>query len=126
MARRWLLSSPCLGDWSGSKRTLAQQRHDEIAQALFERDLWLPAEGVASVADVRQQAVAIDGANPRGVRLDRDRATKDALEHRDDIGDRMCDARPEIVVDSLAWHPVGASTPLIIDLGAYFDRVLDA
>ena len=36
------------------------------------------------------------------------------------------DARPEIVVDSLAWHPEGASTPLIVDLGAYFERVLDA
>lgn len=36
------------------------------------------------------------------------------------------DARPEIVVDSLTWHPEGASTPLIVDLGAYFERVLDA
>jgi Uma2 family endonuclease len=36
------------------------------------------------------------------------------------------DARPEMLVDSLAWHPAGASAPLIIDLVAYFDRVLDA
>ena len=36
------------------------------------------------------------------------------------------DARPEILADALAWQPVGASTPLIIDLSAYFERVLDA
>lgn len=31
-----------------------------------------------------------------------------------------------VVVDSLAWHPDAASTPLLVDLGAYFERVLDA
>ena len=36
------------------------------------------------------------------------------------------DARPEVLVESLTWAPEGASTPLIIDLGAYFERVLDA
>ena len=36
------------------------------------------------------------------------------------------EARPEVLVESLARHPEGASTPLIIDLGAYFERVLDA
>ena len=36
------------------------------------------------------------------------------------------DARPEMLVDSLAWYPEGAAAPLIIDLVAYFARVLDA
>ena len=32
--------------------------------------------------------------------------------------------RPEILVDELIWHPEGASTPLVINLPAYFDTVL--
>ncbi|MDQ2665922.1 MAG: Uma2 family endonuclease [Gemmatimonadota bacterium] len=36
------------------------------------------------------------------------------------------DARPEMLVDSLSWHPEGVSAPLVIDLVAYFERVLDA
>jgi Uma2 family endonuclease len=35
------------------------------------------------------------------------------------------EARPEILVDTLVWHPDGASTPLVIDLPAYFTAVLD-
>ena len=36
------------------------------------------------------------------------------------------DARTELLVDELVWLPHGASTPLTIDLVAYFERVLDA
>ncbi|MEO5814880.1 MAG: Uma2 family endonuclease [Gemmatimonadaceae bacterium] len=36
------------------------------------------------------------------------------------------DARPEILVDELAWQPEGASTSLVIDLPKYFEAVLDA
>jgi Uma2 family endonuclease len=35
------------------------------------------------------------------------------------------DARPEILVDQLTWHPEGASNPLVIDVPAYFTAVLD-
>jgi len=35
------------------------------------------------------------------------------------------DARPEILAEELVWHPAGASAPLVIDLEAYFARVLD-
>jgi Uma2 family endonuclease len=35
------------------------------------------------------------------------------------------EARPEILVDELAWHPEGASSPLVIDVLAYFTAVLD-
>ena len=34
-------------------------------------------------------------------------------------------ARPEVLVDVLEWHPEGATTSLIIDLPAYFAKVLD-
>jgi Uma2 family endonuclease len=35
------------------------------------------------------------------------------------------EARPEVLVDSITWHPTGATTPLTIDLTAYFTAVLD-
>jgi Uma2 family endonuclease len=35
------------------------------------------------------------------------------------------EARPEILVDQLTWHPEGTSNPLVIDLPAYFAAVLD-
>jgi Uma2 family endonuclease len=35
------------------------------------------------------------------------------------------EARPEILVDELAWQPEGASSPLVIDVAAYFTAVLD-
>ena len=31
----------------------------------------------------------------------------------------------EVLVESLEWHPEGAGTSLIIDLPAYFAKVLD-
>lgn len=34
------------------------------------------------------------------------------------------DARPEILVDELTWHPEGAGTPLVIGLASYFGTVL--
>ncbi|MEO8624304.1 MAG: Uma2 family endonuclease [bacterium] len=36
------------------------------------------------------------------------------------------DARPEVLVDEVIWHPEGASVPLVIDLRAYFEAVLDS
>ena len=33
--------------------------------------------------------------------------------------------RPEVLVESLEWYPEGATEPLVIDLVAYFARVLD-
>jgi Uma2 family endonuclease len=35
------------------------------------------------------------------------------------------DARPDILVDEVIWHPEGASAPLVIDLQRYFSAVLD-
>ena len=35
------------------------------------------------------------------------------------------DARPEVLVDAVTWHPDGASAPLVIDLPSYFAAVLD-
>ena len=33
--------------------------------------------------------------------------------------------RPELLSDSLVWHPAGAETPFTLDIPAYFHRVLD-
>ena len=35
------------------------------------------------------------------------------------------DARPEIISECLTWSPAGSTSPLKIDLVAYFERVLD-
>jgi len=35
------------------------------------------------------------------------------------------DARPELVTDTLVWHPAGAVTPFTLDIPKYFQRVLD-
>ena len=35
------------------------------------------------------------------------------------------DERPELLSNSLTWHPAGAATPFTLDLPAYFHRVLD-
>jgi Uma2 family endonuclease len=39
---------------------------------------------------------------------------------------RPNDARPEILTETLSWHPDGATTALTIDLSAYFESVFDA
>ncbi len=33
------------------------------------------------------------------------------------------DTRPEIVTDSLTWHPAGTSEPMVLDLEAFFKEV---
>jgi Uma2 family endonuclease len=38
---------------------------------------------------------------------------------------RQGDDRPEILTDSIEWHPSGATAPLRIELVAYFAEVLD-
>lgn len=38
---------------------------------------------------------------------------------------RPDDERPEILTESLAWHPEGASAPLVIDVAALFEEVGD-
>ena len=35
------------------------------------------------------------------------------------------DARPEILINSLTWHAAGAETAFMLDIPAYFQRVLD-
>lgn len=35
------------------------------------------------------------------------------------------DARPELLSEALTWCPAGASEPLVIDLGAFFEDALD-
>jgi Uma2 family endonuclease len=35
------------------------------------------------------------------------------------------EARPELLTDTLVWHPAGAATPLTLDIPAYFRSVLD-
>jgi Uma2 family endonuclease len=36
------------------------------------------------------------------------------------------DDRLEVLVDTMVWQPNGAAAPLVIDLAAYFTRVLDS
>jgi Uma2 family endonuclease len=36
------------------------------------------------------------------------------------------DVRPEILTETLSWHPDGATTAFTIDLSAYFESVFDA
>jgi Uma2 family endonuclease len=38
---------------------------------------------------------------------------------------RAGDERPEIVTDQLTWTPAGASQPFMLDLPAYFAKILD-
>jgi hypothetical protein len=33
--------------------------------------------------------------------------------------------RPELLADSLIWHPEGSVTPFVLDIPTYFRRVLD-
>ena len=36
------------------------------------------------------------------------------------------EVRPELLTDTLVWHPRDAATPFTFDIPAYFQRVLDA
>lgn len=38
---------------------------------------------------------------------------------------RPGDDRPELAAQRLSWHPVGASVPLVLDLGAMFEECLE-
>jgi Uma2 family endonuclease len=37
---------------------------------------------------------------------------------------RPGETRPEVLAESIEWHPTGAAAPLVIDLPAYFSEVL--
>ena len=41
-------------------------------------------------------------------------------------GSMPIDSRVDVLDATLEWQPAGASTPLVLDVGAYFDQVLDA
>lgn len=88
--------------------------------------------------DVRRLLVAVEVLSPSTARADRVR--KRAL-YRDegvpeywivDLDARTferttpADERPEVLTEQLAWHPEGATEPLVIDIPAYFAAVLDA
>lgn len=87
--------------------------------------------------EVRRLLLAVEVLSPSTARYDRQ--TKRRLFQRERVPEYWivdCDARlverwrpdderPEILTDTIAWHPEGASEPLVIDLVAFFDEVGD-
>jgi Uma2 family endonuclease len=82
----------------------------------------------------RELLVAAEVISPSSARYDR--VTKRALYQRHvseywviDLNARLVerwapnDDRPEIVLDTLVWHPVGASEPFMFELSGYFADV---
>ncbi len=90
-------------EWAAIKRLLvaaeilspSTARADRVAKRRLYRD-----EGVAEYWIVDLDARTIERSTPS-------------------------EARPEILVDQLEWHPDGATEPLVMDLTTYFARVLD-
>ena len=101
----------------------------------------IPAGGAASVGDFRWSDVtslllAVEVLSPGSIRTDR--VTK--REYYMDVGvpdylivdvdarivERWTPARdtPEVLRDDLVWHPSGASTPLVVSLPQFFDRMV--
>jgi Uma2 family endonuclease len=91
-----------------------------------------------SFADVKQLLLAVEVLSPNTARADR--VVKRAL-YRDervpefwivDLDSRTferstpADPRVEMPEDRIEWTPEGASSPLVIDVAAYFAEVLDA
>jgi Uma2 family endonuclease len=88
-------------------------------------------------AEVRRLLVAIEVLSPGTARADR---VAKRVVYREgpvdqywlvDLDARTLDRslrselRPEVLPERLAWHPAGAATPFILDVPAYFARVLD-
>jgi Uma2 family endonuclease len=89
------------------------------------------------LSDIRDLLLAVEVLSPSSARADR--VVKRAL-YRDQRVDEYwlvdLDARAverstpgrttvEVLADELAWHPIAAISPLIIDLSQYFAGVLD-
>jgi Uma2 family endonuclease len=87
---------------------------------------------------IRELLLAVEVLSPTTARADR--VTKRVL-YRDqrvhdfwivDLDTRVFersvpeDPRVEVLDDHITWHPEGATSPLVIDLRAYFARVLDS
>jgi Uma2 family endonuclease len=90
-----------------------------------------------SFQEVRRLILAVEVLSPSTARADR--VAKRVL-FRDEGVDEFwivdCDSRTferstpadprvEIIADELTWRPAGAARPLVIDVPAYFTRVLD-
>ncbi|HKN64831.1 MAG TPA: Uma2 family endonuclease [Gemmatimonadaceae bacterium] len=92
------------------------------------------AERLLTETLARALLVAVEVTSPSSARYDR--VTKRALYQRHvseywviDLSARLIerwipnDERPEIVVDTLVWHPAGASEPFLLELPGYFADV---
>ena len=91
-----------------------------------------------SLQEVKRLLLAAEILSPSTARADR--VTKRSLFRDEDVPEYWIvdldartfersvpdDARIEVVDDQLTWRPAGAATALVIDLPAYFARVLDA
>jgi Uma2 family endonuclease len=89
------------------------------------------------LADIRKLLLAVEVLSPSSARADR--VVKRAM-YRDEGVDEYwlvdldartferctpADSHIAVLADSLEWRPVGASTPLIIDMNRFFAGVLD-
>ena len=85
---------------------------------------------------IRDLVLAIEVLSPSSSRHDRVR--KRALYQRHvpqywiiDLDARLIerwlpgDERPELITETLSWHPTGATTAFVLDLPAYFESVFD-
>jgi Uma2 family endonuclease len=91
-----------------------------------------------SFAEVKRLLLAIETLSPSTARLDR--VVKRALYRDEDIPEfwiidldsrtfersTPADARVDVLDERVEWMPAGASMPLVIDVAAYFAKVLDA
>lgn len=82
----------------------------------------------------RALMVAAEVLSPSSARYDRVRKRPLYLRHVSeywiiDVDARLVerwrpgDERPEILTETLAWHPAGASAPFRLDLAVFFDRI---
>lgn len=106
---------------------------------VVEPDLLVAPPGEArsprDVAELRRLLLAVEVLSPSTARLDRHR--KRHLYQRERVPEYWivdCDARlierwrpdderPEILAESISWHPEGAGDPLVIDLVALFAEI---
>ena len=120
-----------LGEWLGSPSDITL-RPDSLVQPdryLVPREIARHAE---KWADITRLTLVVEVSSPRTARYDR--GPKRELYQSAGVDEywivdqpsqlverwRPQDERPEVIRDTLIWHPAGASEPLRIDLPALF------